>query len=113
MTGVPLLALAHVEEHGLAVEGLDLGGVQLVDLASDAADDLRPGRAHAISVLRKADRVSNTSGRIAPSRLGSRPGSNRRPLLPMNVAECARARSSRRSSRSIRRSSPARRSSPR
>jgi hypothetical protein len=52
--GVPLLALAHVEEHDPVAVGkrrLDLGGIDLLDLAADLADDLRARRTHAISVL--------------------------------------------------------------
>src|SRR5262249_17928634 len=53
VAGVPLVRLADVEQHGVAVERLDLGRVELIDLAADSADDLRPGCAHAISVLEK------------------------------------------------------------
>ena len=44
VTGVPLVALADVEQHdAVAVRerGLDVGGVDLLDRASDLADDLR------------------------------------------------------------------------
>ena len=55
VAGVPLVGLAHVEQHdAVAVAsrvGLDLGGVDLLDLAADLADDLRPGWAHAVNVL--------------------------------------------------------------
>lgn len=65
MIGVLFVAFAHVEEYGFVVEGFDLGWVQFVDLVFDLVDDFCFGWAHVIGVFRKADRVSNTSGRIA------------------------------------------------
>ena len=44
---VPLLGLAHVDEHDAVAEVLgDLGRVDLVDLLLDLPDDLGSGRAH-------------------------------------------------------------------
>src|SRR3954468_1604021 len=52
---VPLLALAHVDEdHAVAEVRLNVGRVDLVDLALDLADDLRAGRAHGISPREKS-----------------------------------------------------------
>ena len=55
VTGVPLLALADVDEDDAVAEvRLDLGRVDLLDLALDLADDLRAGRAHGISPRKKS-----------------------------------------------------------
>ena len=58
--GVPLVALAHVEQHDAVAVGqgrLDVGGIDLLDLAADLADDLRAGWTHAV-VLGNSDRDS-------------------------------------------------------
>ena len=106
--GVPLLALAHVDQDDPVAQVLaHLGRVDLLDLALDLADDLRPARAHA-KVLESRSGFK-TSQRIAPP--WGRPHHQARTLvLPMNRVRCALARCSPRSSPSTRCSSPSRRS---
>jgi len=51
-----LLGLAHVDDdRAVAQLALDVGGVDLVDLATDVADDLRSGGAHSKSPKCRSD----------------------------------------------------------